>query len=58
MVENRGQILKFAKRNWDKGAYLKAFLVAIWVLVPVRWAQARQRRVERKKEQRRRRADP
>ena len=46
VVSSRGQILKIAGKKWRDGSRIRAVLIALWVLVPLSWAQARQRRVD------------
>ncbi len=45
MVSSRREIVQAAASKWRKGKYVRAVLIAAWICVPLRWAQARQRRV-------------
>jgi hypothetical protein len=45
VVSSRRDILQAAASKWGKGQRVRAVLIAAWICVPLRWAQARQRRV-------------
>ncbi len=46
VVTNRGQILKVARKMWRDGRRVRAVRIALYVLVPLKRAQAKQRRVD------------